>query len=135
MGPGTISWGWKQGGDVVVMGRVGALQDGLAQVDLEGQRTRVLAAVRGAQGDGDDGRQGESAGAIQVFQVLLVSVDAQRLEERQRGQDPVVPRPGTPRGWLGTYGTAQTCRRAQHGGRGPQTLYGHVSASPRLTRL
>lgn len=64
---------------------MGELQDGLVQVDFEGQWPRVLAAVRRAQGDGDDGRQGEGAGAVQVLQVFLVPVDAQRLEERQRG--------------------------------------------------
>jgi len=61
------------------------LQDGLVQVDFEGQRPHVLATTRGAQGDGDDGRQREGAGAVQVLQVLLVPVDAQRLEQRQRG--------------------------------------------------
>lgn len=65
---------------------MGALQDGLVQVDFEGQRPRVLPAVRGAQGDRDDGRQREGAGAIQVLQVLLVPVDAQRLEKRQKQQ-------------------------------------------------
>lgn len=64
---------------------MGALQDGLVQVDFEGQRPRVLAALRRAQGDGNDGWQGEGARAIQVLQVLLVPIDAQRLEERQRG--------------------------------------------------
>lgn len=92
LGAGTARGAAERGrGDAtgMVRGRwrcwegVGALQDGLVQVDFEGQRPRVLG---GAQGDSDDGRQGEGAGAIQVLQVFLVPVDAQRLEERQKQQ-------------------------------------------------
>lgn len=50
------------------------------------------------------------------------------MQPQSRRQDPPVPRMGMLRGWLGTYHTARTCQRAQHGGRGPQTPYGHVSA-------
>lgn len=61
------------------MGRGGALQDGLVQVDLEWQRPHIL-AVCGAQSDGDDGRQWEHSGATRVLQALPVSIDAQRLK-------------------------------------------------------
>lgn len=50
------------------------------------------------------------------------------MQPQSRRQDPLVPRMGMLQGWLGTHHTARTCQRAQHGGRGPQTPYGHVSA-------
>lgn len=62
------------------MGRGGALQDGLVQVDLEWQWPHIL-AVCGAQSDGDDGRQWERTEATWVLQTLPVPVDAQRLRE------------------------------------------------------
>lgn len=101
------TWRWWEG--------MGALQDGLVQVDFEGQRPRVLPAGRGAQGDRDDGRQRERAGAIQVLQVLLVPVDAQRLEERPRQQCRECRTPSQPAQTGDTNG-AQQCPTTRAGG-------------------
>lgn len=89
------------------VGGGGALEHGFVQIHLDRQWPRLLAVVRWADGDSDHRVQRKGGRAIQVLQVLLIAINAQRLEESQSQT------PGD-RAWPGTEGAVAAERGTYH---------------------